>query len=307
MTRFLTHDNGGRPFLVDIINNNEVDIYIQIFNEDYKQVPIGNGPFFEPPTHVQIETYIVPEYVQLQEGQFVLHPKPQISKLISNTFSIQIEDEEGFTKWIKVLSFIPKQIFVGHSPLIRVTEFSGGHGPDFLGNSILLYLGSIGSAGSKKYKYVFIGHVISIFETDEPIINYVSPVGNSDVPYPYAETENKIYLMIENVFVFKEDLNTEEDTQIAEDTGELIWDPYYNDAVEYHKFEMIPLNKEIKQNIRKLETYIQRHGDRINVEYPLNYLARHSLNKDVTRNIMNLYPDSDKVPKYKNPPYYSNR
>ena len=36
--------------------------------------------------------------------------------------------------------------------------------------------------------------------TDEIIIDYVSDVGNNDVPYPYAIGETNVYLMIENVY-----------------------------------------------------------------------------------------------------------
>jgi hypothetical protein len=35
-------------------------------------------------------------------------------------------------------------------------------------------------------------------ETKEPIISYVSPIGNSDVPYPYAISNNHYYYMIDD-------------------------------------------------------------------------------------------------------------
>jgi hypothetical protein len=73
-----------------------------------------------------------------------------------------------------------------------MTKFSGGHGAKFDGNSILLEI--------KKKSYVYIGSEIFAFKTDNDITDYVSPVGNNDVPYPYAiDSEMNYYLMIENV------------------------------------------------------------------------------------------------------------
>ncbi len=86
------------------------------------------------------------------------------------------------------------KLFVGKSPLTPMTEFSGGHGKDFDGNSILIQTESL--------RYVFVGHVIYSFDAISPIVSYVSEVGNNDVPYPYAVDEHdNVYLMIENVIV----------------------------------------------------------------------------------------------------------
>lgn len=53
-------------------------------------------------------------------------------------------------------------------------------------------------------KYVFIGDKLYEFDTPEPIIDYSSPIGNNDVPYPFALSENYIYLMVEKIFFKKE-------------------------------------------------------------------------------------------------------
>ena len=85
-----------------------------------------------------------------------------------------------------------KKVFVGKSPKNEMTIFSGGHGKKFLGNSILLEL--------KPNTYQFIGNIIFSFATHEKIVKYVSPVGNNDVPYPYAiDASGNYYLMIENI------------------------------------------------------------------------------------------------------------
>lgn len=79
-----------------------------------------------------------------------------------------------------------------------------------LGNSILVE--------KQKLSYVYIGMDIKSFETLDPIVKYESPVGNNDVPYPWAkDAKNRIYLMLEDVsFHLKED----------EDKGDP-YQPYY--------------------------------------------------------------------------------
>lgn len=65
------------------------------------------------------------------------------------------------------------------------------------GNTVLIYLGG--------YKYMHVGMCIYSFETEEGddnlIYDYVSPIGNNDVPYPYAISKNRIYLMAENIII----------------------------------------------------------------------------------------------------------
>jgi len=87
-----------------------------------------------------------------------------------------------------------KQVFIGKSPFNKMTDYSGGHGPEFDGNSILL--------NKEDWTYVFIGNKIKEFQALSEIVEYVSPVGNSDVPYPYAiDVNGNYYLMIEDVIL----------------------------------------------------------------------------------------------------------
>jgi len=88
-----------------------------------------------------------------------------------------------------VASYQPIQIFIGTSPLNKMTVYSGDHGPYFDGNTILLKISEI--------KYVFIGTEVYEFETDDNIKIYYSPVGNSAVPYPFAIGEKYIYFMLD--------------------------------------------------------------------------------------------------------------
>lgn len=63
---------------------------------------------------------------------------------------------------------------------------------EYAGNSILVEI--------NVREYIYIGSEIYSFETEEDILDYYSPVGNSDVPYPYAIGQNNVYLMIEEVY-----------------------------------------------------------------------------------------------------------
>lgn len=84
------------------------------------------------------------------------------------------------------------KVFIGESPVTELTIFSGGHGPDFLGNTILIQTGT--------NKYTYIGSRIYSFLSFAEIVKYVSEIGNNDVPYPYAvDINGNFYLMIEDV------------------------------------------------------------------------------------------------------------
>jgi hypothetical protein len=89
-----------------------------------------------------------------------------------------------------------RELFIGTSPENDMTAFSGGHGPQFDGNSILIREEFDGPG----FYYTFIGDRVFHFRTELPIVTFSSPVGNNDVPYPYATDagQNK-YLLIEDV------------------------------------------------------------------------------------------------------------
>jgi hypothetical protein len=151
------------------------------------------------------------------------------------------------------LTFNANKIFIGYSPKNKMTLFSGGFGPKNDGNSILLHI--------KNNDYVYIGSEIYSFTSISEIIKYVSPVGNSDVPYPYAiDKDNNVYLMIENVIlsdkVLKK-LNNDDKAGVHNSSIDITSDkfePYniYYDYYDYynnlgHKIEYLPLKKKILQ------------------------------------------------------------
>ena len=79
----------------------------------------------------------------------------------------------------------PLRVFIGKDPLGNV---------NLDGNSILVE--------TDTREYTYIGHRVYSFSTDSDIVEYISEVGNSDVPYPYAiDSDGKYYLMLEDVIV----------------------------------------------------------------------------------------------------------
>jgi len=124
MSIYLIHDNGGRPFKVEI-NKNNVIIYKKINSEldEYSEYPI--------------------------------------------------------------LYFTPKKVFIGRCDSYGIV----GNG-----NSILLCLDDNVN--------IFIGLEIFRFNSLSEIVKFESPIGNNDVPYPYAvDKNNNNYLMIEDVLI----------------------------------------------------------------------------------------------------------
>jgi len=89
--------------------------------------------------------------------------------------------------------------YPGKSPKNKMTNFSGGHGVDFTGNSILV---KTKSSQHTVYTYTFIGSCIYSFSTTSPIVRFISPIGNNDIPYPAGlDEEGNIYLFNENVIM----------------------------------------------------------------------------------------------------------
>lgn len=87
------------------------------------------------------------------------------------------------------------------TPYVRAFVGKDPKEPRYAGNSMLFDLGG--------NKYLFVGEKVYTFRPLSPIKKYVSPVGNSAVPYPYAvDSEGRSYLMIEDVVLSREDLGS---------------------------------------------------------------------------------------------------
>lgn len=86
------------------------------------------------------------------------------------------------------------------------------------GNSILIEL-------SKK-KYMYIGPVVYTFNSESEIIDYISPVGNSDVPYPVAYDKDNIYFMSEREYDRIDNFNIELKVANVKDIYSEFYDRY---------------------------------------------------------------------------------
>lgn len=143
MNTYTTHDNGGRPFCVEV-NGNHVNIFMTV---DIDSVNTKRG---------------------------------------TQHFSFDTE-----TIWIGDNTY----------PVNQTKHYEpNGRYP---GNSILLHL--------KGNQYIFVGDSIFSFKTAEPILEYHSPIGNSDVPYPYAISETAVYFMLEKKWMARDQLDMNED------------------------------------------------------------------------------------------------
>lgn len=105
--------------------------------------------------------------------------------IFKNTYTADDDYKKPIEKFIGRLK--PKTIFIGKSPKCEMTKFSAGYGKKFYGNTILLYMGA--------NKYIHFSRSITKFtlNNSDKIIDYVSPVGNNDVPYPVGLGEKYVY------------------------------------------------------------------------------------------------------------------
>lgn len=130
------------------------------------------------------------------------------------------EDPDDESKDILLHTFTNfKKIFVGSCPV----------NSGFKGNTILVH--------ENNNKYIFIGDNIHSFEidADEEIETFVSPIGNSDVPYPYAISNKKIYLI-----AFKQCVsNSKIDTNV---------DPYGTENSDLENYNIEIIEKRIIDN-----------------------------------------------------------
>ncbi len=192
-----------------------------------------------------------------------------------NVYKSLDNDEENYN--CLVLSISPQQIFIGKSIQNKTTEFSGGYGDEFDGNSILLKVSDS--------TCIYVGEKIMLFHTTYPIISYHSPVGNNDVPYPYAiDSAYNYYLIIEDVIIKSTD-----QLQNYLDNEELPYDYYYHANLITNDMGKIPNGKPMFENnfnISKFyigkESYTMRYNPLASQEYDrlTSHLGEHLYVRD---------------------------
>lgn len=146
------------------------------------------------------------------------------------------EDQENnpgevriYDKMVKAFTDFEK-VFIGKST-------DPNYKDDFEGNSILIKINA--------HKYIFIGWKILSFTTKDEIHTYVSDMGNSGVPYPYAIGTENTYFLIEDVYI----PNDLMDDVFSNDKKSMFGDPYqflYHDKKlrKYYE-EKFPIKKKI--------------------------------------------------------------
>ena len=118
---------------------------------------------------------------------FINKNKVDVYKQSKETYD-EKPDVNTYDKLVK--SFNASKIFIGKSPKIAMTKFSGGYGKKYDGNTILLHL--------KQNDYVLISGIgLQNFKLkNDKIVKFYSPLGNNDVPYPFALGEKNYYFFI---------------------------------------------------------------------------------------------------------------
>ena len=165
----------------EILNNNKTNFTKN--NEIYKKIKKEYKGY---------KTYFIHENGGRPYLVYIKNKNVAIYKLPNINIDYELFNrDDNKNKWMYtelVKKYKVTTIFIGKSPKIRMTEFSGGHGKEFDGNSILLML--------KPKKYVFIGEIINEFTINDKIEQYYSPVGNNDVPYPMAFSKTNVYFFV---------------------------------------------------------------------------------------------------------------
>lgn len=178
---------------------------------------------------------------RINKSIYIYSQPKEGSAIIKNPFF-------NYTKLEK--KYKPIKIFIGKSPLNKMTKYSKGYGKKFDGNSILLKL--------TNNKYVFIQHTIILFTINDDITDFISPVGNNDVPYPLAFGKKYVYSFINGYsYIARE--------EFFKDFNKKTMD--YTDA--YFKMEPFFISKPFKKPIISLEKFreiIKKSKNDISIE-----------------------------------------
>lgn len=268
------------PSNTSAIYNNE---HIRVDNVYYTH-DNGGRPF-----KIILDRYIVHIYKEKDNGI-------QVDGVTYGT----IDGEYVLLKSLKVL-----KVFIGKSPLIRSTKYSGGYGDDYDGNSLLFQ--------TRTNRYMYVGHNIKKFTTYGEIVTYISPVGNSDVPYPYAiDTYGNQYLMIEDIVIKYNEVTRERLLKYDEP-----YEYYYDYSLITCDMGMIPPRKPKIEYFDEIKEYYHgknKYTFRLNLDKNLDELqndkqkmyiidinnVKTELTPEKYMDLMNRFADEISVEKMKN-------
>lgn len=137
-------------------------------------------------------------------------------------------------------------LFIGDNtlpdPMAEYPKGTAAKGTAAKGNTFLVHV-----SGSK---YVHIGAELYSFETrdGEKIVHYYSPIGGSDVPYPYAVGENYTYFLLDDTTVPNEVLDLKKDgyTQYY---GYPFQGQKREESEKYRKMVIAPVTKKFRRTV----------------------------------------------------------
>jgi hypothetical protein len=157
----------------------------------YRWKPISNKT--RKNTNSQINTHVKVKgeksYLIHSNGgrPYIVYVSPNKIVIYSRIYNKNIGDYDG-TK--KIIDIKYKKVFIGdNNDNLRHYDALKG---EFPGNTILIH--------TKNNNYIYIGDEIYSFSLpeDEIITHYYSPVGNNDVPYPFAISNKYTYFMLDS-------------------------------------------------------------------------------------------------------------
>lgn len=175
---FLTHNNYDRPFIVDI-ENNIVKIYQKINSIEKPDIMIDKSSgcyYFDPNEDINFKYYLIAEITV--DEMFIGASRCELDEFhIGNSALFSVKDYKIHRKLENKDSHL----------------FCIAHDDDFdyywyQINKTQYYLTHI--RDNCKNLYCFVGHSFALFNSPEKILEFDSEVGNNDVPYPWASTEN---------------------------------------------------------------------------------------------------------------------
>jgi len=121
---------------------------------------------------------------------FVVEDDGKGITVFKTVYAKGVYEADAYTLGKQVVHQAYKKIFVGDNDLKLSAYEKKGWAK---GNSILVQISA--------NKYMYVGDKIYTFESLDTIQSYYSPVGNSDVPYPWAIGTNHTYLMLDAVTI----------------------------------------------------------------------------------------------------------
>lgn len=133
---------------------------------------------------------------------YVVHNGSRPFRVVCDThFSIFAEFDSPEEE-IYSYSTVPLYSFSLDGRTVLPTEDPGLEGHSFVPNNTILV-----DQGDGTYLFVG-GPQIYTFRPDGPIRHFYSPIGNSEVPYPWAVSDNSTYLLVEKAVIPNRDIPT---------------------------------------------------------------------------------------------------